>query len=163
MLILPRRVAKACDSLVGFSFLSCNLSAKEWSPNLASECLHTHKVEFSHHLGDLGITDVLASCWALAQFYVAGQVDETGVRHMVVRIVADLLHDLEYVCIFEDSQPESQAVAMARCHWHLIREIRGVIGGQIRSRLDGDYSPSKPLAKALRRKGPVASLFAEFP
>ena len=70
-------------------------------------------MEFSHHLGDLDVTDVLMHCWELAQIFVSGQVDETGIRHLIVRIVADLSRDAEYVCIHEDSQPESLAWTMA--------------------------------------------------
>ena len=66
---------------------------------------------------------------------------------MIVRIVADLSREAEYVCIHEDSQPKSEALIMAHDHWHLIRATTGVLGGQICSRLDRDYSPSKPLAK----------------
>ena len=91
-------------------------------------------------------------------------MDDAGIRHMIVRIVADLSREAEYVCIHQDSQPESKDLIMApRRHWHLIRATKGVIGGQICRRLDGDYSPSKPLAKAPRRSGPVASLFSEHP
>ena len=163
VLILPGRGAEAFDSSVGFSFPLCGSGAREWTADLAAECLRTQAVELSHHLGDLDVTDVLMHCWALAQFFVSGQVDESGIRHLIVRIVADLSRDAEYVCIHEDSQPESLALMMAYSHWHLIRAVRGVFGGQIRSRLDGDYSPSKPLAKAPRRSGPVASLFSEHP
>ena len=120
-------------------------------------------MEFSHHLGGLDVTDVLMHCWELAQFCVSRQVDEAGIKHLIVCIVANLSRDAQYVCIHEDSQPESLALMMAHSHWHLIRAIRGVFGGQIRSRLDGDYSPSKPLVKAPRRSGPVASLFSEHP
>ena len=91
-------------------------------------------------------------------------MDDAGVRHLVVCIVVvDLLRDAEYVCVHEDNQPESLALTMAHLHWHLIRATRGVLGSQIRSRLDRDYSPSKPLAKPPCRSGPVASLFAELP
>ena len=107
--------------------------------------------------------DVLVHCWELAQFFVSKQVDDASIRHLIVRIVADLLRDAEYVCIHEDSQLESLALTMAHLHWHLIRATKGVLGGQICSRLDGDYCPSKPLAKAPRRSGPMASLYAELP
>ena len=100
-----------------------------WTADLEAECLRTQAVEFSHHLGDLDVTDVLMHCWALAQFFVFGQVDESGIRHLIVRIVTDLLRDAEYVCIHEDSQPESLALMMAYLHWHLIRVVRGVFGG----------------------------------
>ena len=163
VLILPGRGAEAFNISVGFSFPLCGSGAREWTVDSAAECLHTQAVEFSHHLEDLEVTDVLMHCWELARFFVSSQVDESGIRHLIVRIVADLSREAEYVCIHEDSQPESLALMMAHSHWHMIREIRGVSGGQIRSRLDGDYSPSKPLAKAPRRSGPVASLFSEHP
>ena len=163
VLILPGRGAEAFDSSVGFSFPLCGSGAREWTVDSAAECLRTQAVEFSHHLGDLDVTDVLVHCWELAQFFVSGQVDDAGIRHMIVRIVADLSREAEYVCIHEDRQPESEALIMAHGHSHLIRATRGVLGGQIRSRVDGDYSPSKPLATTARRSGPVASLFAGSP
>ena len=96
---------------------------------MAVECLRTRAVEFSHHLGDPDVTDVLVHCWELAQFFVFGKEDEASIRHLIVCIVADLLRDAEYVCIHEDNQPESLALMMAHSHWHMIREIKGVFGG----------------------------------
>ena len=145
------------------SFPLCGSSAHEWTSDSAAECLRTQAVEFSHHLEDLDVIDVLVHCWELAQFFVSGKVDDADTRHFIVRIVADLSRDAKYVCIHEDSQPESLALCMAHLHWHLIKATRGVLGGQICSRLDGDYSPSKPLAKAPCRTGLVVSLFAEIP
>ena len=82
---------------------------------------------------------------------------------MIVHIVADLSREAEYVCINKDSQPKSKALIMAHGHWHLLRATKAVLGGQICSRLDGDYSPFKHVAKAPCRNGPVASLFTEAP
>ena len=113
VLILPGRGAEAFDNSVGFSFPLCGSGAREWAADLAAEYLRTQAVEFSHHLGDLDATDVLVHCWELAQFFVARQVDDEGIRHLVVRIVADLSRDAEYVCIYEDCQPDSLAVDMA--------------------------------------------------
>ena len=106
VLILLGQGADAFVSAVGFSFPLCGSGSREWTTDLVSELLREQAVEFSHHLGDLDVIDVLASYWALAQFYVAGQVDNTGVRHLVVRVVEDLSHAPEYVCIFEDNQSE---------------------------------------------------------
>ena len=163
VLILPGRGAEAFDSSVGFSFPLCGLGARVWTPDLAVDCLRTQAVEFSHHLGDLDVTNVLVHYWELAQFFVFGQVDEASIRHLIVCIVADLSRNAEYVCIHEDSQSESLALMMAHSHWNLIKAVRGVFKGQICNCLDGDYSPSKPVAKAPQRSGLVASLFFEHP
>ncbi len=150
VLLLPARGEEALDSAVGFSFPFCGSSTREWTLELALECLRTQAVEFSHHLGDLDVTELLARFWDLAHFYVTGSVDESGVRHLVIRIVANLSQAPGYVCIHEDSQAEREALAMASRHWDLVRGSSGVSGGQTRSRSDGDYSPSKPVAKARR-------------
>ena len=86
----------------------------------------------------------------MAHFFFTSSEDSLGVRHLVIRIVANLSQDPGYVCIHEDSQAESDALAMACRHWDLIRGSSGVSGGPTRSRSDGDYSPSKPVAKARR-------------
>ena len=103
VLILPGRGAEAFNSSVGFSFPLCGSGARVWTADLAADCLRTQAVEFSHHLGDLDVTNVLMHCWGLAQFFVLGQVDEIGIKHLIISIVADLSKDANYVCIHEDT------------------------------------------------------------
>lgn len=162
MVVLPARGDEALDSAVAFAFPFCTGSDREWTMDLALSCLRTQAVEFSHHLGDLEITDMIDRFWDLARFFCADSVDSSGTRHLVVRIVATLARDPCYVCIHEDSLAEGEAVALGHHHWRLIRGACGTQGGQSRSRSDGDYSPSKPLAKARRLVEP-ASLLHESP
>ena len=55
---------------------------------------HSGAVEFSHHLEDLEVTNVLMHYWELARFFVSGHMDESGIKHLIVCIVANLLRDV---------------------------------------------------------------------
>ena len=116
----------------------------------ALDHLYTQVVEFSHHVNDLELTDLLVRCWGQAHFMVTGCEDDAGVRHMVIHVMENLARDPGYVCIHEDSLSEGEALSMGHSHWRLVRGACGAQGGQSRGRSDGDYSPSKPLAKAHR-------------
>ena len=148
---------------MGFSFPLCGSGARVWTADLAANCLCTQGCGVFPPPRGLGCYRCIDALLGACTVFVSGQVDEAGIRHLIVCIVTVLSRDAEYVCIHEDSQPKSLALMMAHLHWHLTKAIKGVFGGQIGSRLDGDYSPSRPLAKAYRCNGPVASLFLVHP
>ena len=77
------------------------------------ECLYTQVMEFSHHVGDLDNTEVLAKCQELAYFYVARSVDNASALHLVVWVMTDPTQLQKYVCIFADILPKIMATMMA--------------------------------------------------
>ncbi|RYA83872.1 hypothetical protein DD594_26800, partial [Enterobacter cloacae complex sp. 4DZ1-17B1] len=87
-LFLAARGTEALDSAVGFSFPLCGRTESEWSLDSVVGWLHTQVLEFSHHLGELGVTDLLPTLWPLAKFAVTPP-DSTGCRHIVVYFFAD--------------------------------------------------------------------------
>ena len=116
VVVLPARGEEALDSSLAFSFPLFGSSDKEWTFDSAIETLRTQAVEFSHHVNDLEVTDVLDRLWVLAHYLVTGSVDSAGVRHLVVRIVANLARDPGYVCVHEDVFSETEAVALDHQH-----------------------------------------------
>ena len=64
----------------------------------ASRFLSRQVVEFSNHLGDLEITDLLGVFWGLAKFiFLAGA--DAGERHMLVHLFVDTRADPCYVYV----------------------------------------------------------------
>ena len=78
-------------------------------------------MEFSHHLGDLEITDMIDRFWDLASFFCADSVDSSGTRHLVVRIMATLAREPCYVCIQEDSLESHAMYVFMRIHLQRVR------------------------------------------
>ncbi|MCO5560138.1 hypothetical protein L7F22_013745 [Adiantum nelumboides] len=64
----PARGEEALDSSVGFFFPFYGPNTRGWTLDLALECLWNQVVEFSHHLGDLDVTELLARFWDLPIF-----------------------------------------------------------------------------------------------
>lgn len=158
VVIPPAHGEEALDAAVAFSFPLCGPGDRDWTLDLALSTLRAQAMEFSHHVNDLEVTDVIGRLWDLAHFFLEpGSADASGTRHLVVRIVADLARDPLYVCIHEDVLSEQEAVAMGHRHWRMLRDACSSTGGRIRSRSDGDYSPSKPLAKAPRKAEPAST------
>lgn len=160
VLLLAARGGEAIDSSVGFSFPLCGSGTQDWTSDRVLDILRAQALEFSHHVDDIDLTDLLKTFWSLAKFSVS-RADETGLRHLVIRLVVDTQSSPGYVFIHEDSWPEPEALRATFQTWSFIRHMWQERLAHSRVRSDADYSPSKPLSKIARLAAAAASVFSQ--
>ena len=68
VLPLATRGGKALALAVAFSFPLCGATDKDWTLDSAMRFLRAQVLDFSHHLSDIEVTDVLRWFWELAKF-----------------------------------------------------------------------------------------------
>ena len=125
----------------------------------ASRFLSRQVVEFSHHLGDLEVTDLLGVFWGVAKFsFMAGS--DLGVRHLLVHLIVDSRADPCYVFVHEDGRDAFEVLTTATSIW---REVCCALSERLATtvgRRDWDYSPSKPASKIARMAARAAALLS---
>ena len=98
MILLPAtRGGEALASAVAFSFPLCGASDTDWTIDSAMRFLRAQVLEFSHHLSDIEVTDVLP---LLGACQVPGFGSFAGVRgttHAHVYVCGDAYSPMLYV------------------------------------------------------------------
>ena len=116
-------------------------------------------VEFSHHLEDLKVTDLLGVFWGVAKFSFMAGLD-LGVRHLLVHLIVDSRADPCYVFVHEDGRDAFEVLTTAISMW---REVCCALSECLATtvgRRDWDYSPSKPASKIARMAARAAALLS---
>ena len=73
-------------------------------------------VEFSNHLGDLKVTDLLGVFWGVVKFlFMEGSASR--VRHLLVHLIADLRADPCYVFVHKDGRDAFKVLTIATSMW----------------------------------------------
>lgn len=148
------------DSAVAFSFPLCGDSDVDWTHDSAMRFLRAQVLEFSHHMGDSEITDILSRLWQLAKFSFLAASQGTEERHLAIYMIVDTRISPRYMYIHEDEIVQDVALSIADSMWTLLRCIMIERLSSWRGRLDSDYSPSKPASKFARVTAAAASLFS---
>ena len=162
-MILSSRGGDALDSAVAFSFPLCGTTVDDWTAETAMRFLRAQVIEFSHHMGDLEVTDNLSRFWKLAKFSFLATSQGMEERHMVVHLFVDTRVRPGYVFVHEDEMQQDAALVVAQRMWTLLRCIMIERLSAWRGRLDSDYSPSKGASKLARYTAAAASLFSRSP
>ena len=136
LLVMRDKGLQALDSVVALSFPLCGDSDWDWSLQSASRFLQAQAMEFSHHMGDLGLTDVVAHAWPHASFLVLGTPRAEEERHFVVQIVAQSDIDPCYMYVHEDDLSSEGALCLAQQQWRLVRGIVEERLSLVRERVD---------------------------
>lgn len=119
--ILDSRGPSAIDSAVAFSFPRCGVSQTEWTPAAALRFMRAQILEFSHHLGDLECTDILAHFWDLARFMVIPGTSGATERHIVMHMIVESRMTPCYVYVHEDEVSTDLASEYATATWSCLR------------------------------------------
>ena len=158
VMLLATRGGEALASAVAFSFPLCGATDMDWTVDSAMRFMRAQVLEFSHHLSDIEVTDVLRRFWELAKFQVLAASQGSGERHMLMYMFVETRIRPCYMYIHEDG--ELQALATAHSLWTLVRGIMVERLSSWRGRSDSDYSPSKPSSKMARLAAVAASMFS---
>ena len=157
--LLRARGPSSLGSAVAFSFPLCGYAQEDWTVGEASRFLSSQVVEFSNHLEDLEVTDLLGMFWGVAKFsFLAGS--GTGERHLLVHLIADSRAAPCYVFVHEDGRDAFEVLTVATGMW---REVCCALSERLvttSGRRDWDYSPSKPASKIARMAARAAALLS---
>ena len=158
VLLLTNRGGEALASAVAFSFPLCGATDTDWTMDSAMSFVRAQVLEFSHHLSDIEVTDILRRFWELAKFQVLTASQGSGERHMLMYMFVETRIRPCYMYIHEDD--ELQALATVHSFWTLVRGIMVERLPSWRGRSDSDYSPSKPSSKMAQLVVVAASMFS---
>ena len=76
-------------------------------------------VEFSNHLGDLKVTNLLEVFWGLSKFTFLAGLD-TGNWHLLVYLIVDSQASICFVYVHEDGLNAWEMLAIATSMWHKV-------------------------------------------
>ena len=95
----------------------------------------------------------IQNLWKEVEARITDREDLTGTRHITLRITAQFQGLARYLYFYDHSTSDGEAVSVTTAQWQLLRD--GILHEEVnlRSRSDGDYSPSEPCAKNRRTEG----------